>query len=168
MKDNFIQDWSTSAGCHEYCDTNRIIKTDFGMEQYLTSLSFFHRAALSRWRCRSNHLPIANSRFSLDDIRDEYHYFFMNTKNVEILKKMLTIYILLWNYLKIEIHGMYPSNWMIYMKRDNIFVCLYVYCFLITLYMQMAGCGTAVSQLFTHWSCCALELIHRHVHKQCF
>ena len=51
--------------------------------------AFFHRTALSRWRCRSNHLPIANSRVSFDDsvlcpfcpdhIGDEYHYCFLCT-----------------------------------------------------------------------------------------
>lgn len=87
LKDNFMQNWSASVDCHEYCESYRLIKSDFGMEKYLTSLSFFHRTALSKWRCRSNNLPIANSRFELDDsilcpfcpdiVGDEYHYFFV-------------------------------------------------------------------------------------------
>ena len=54
---------------------------------YLIKLNYFQRKILCKWRCRSNELPIASSRFILTDeilcplchnesLGDELHYLF--------------------------------------------------------------------------------------------
>ena len=86
QNDSSIQDWKADVVNHDYCDVYNHIKSVHGFEKYLNSLSYFHRIALGKWRCRSNMLPIAQSRYEINDsilcpfcpdvIGDEYHYMF--------------------------------------------------------------------------------------------
>ena len=88
LRDNFRQKWSENMNVHEYCDIYRVIKLEWGCEKYLKDLSPFHRIAITKWRCRSNYLPISKNRWTPDDsilcpfchdddyIGDEIHYMF--------------------------------------------------------------------------------------------
>ena len=59
---------------------------NYGLEKYLTELTFYQRLVLTKWRLRSNNLPISQCRFILNDnvvcpfcpecIGDEMHYLF--------------------------------------------------------------------------------------------
>ena len=69
---------------------NRVIKTNFGLENYLMPLSYYQRSSLSKFRCRNNRLPVTFGRdvnvvvdemlcpFYEDDVTgNEYHYLFI-------------------------------------------------------------------------------------------
>ena len=83
------QNWASELEDHEYCEFYRKFKNNLDFEKYLTDLSFSERKALSRFRCRSNFLPIAQTRFGHEidndiicplctnnEIGDEIHYLF--------------------------------------------------------------------------------------------
>ena len=70
IKDIFLQNWSAELEAHEYCDTYRSIKKTWGFEKYLTELNYEQRMAVSKFRCRSNYLPITKSRFRLCDFEE--------------------------------------------------------------------------------------------------
>ena len=85
LNDIYQQDWHDDILNHEFCDFYRLIKTDWGKMNYLNELCFYQRKILSKWRCRSNFLPISSSRFYISDdilcplckgehIGDEIHY----------------------------------------------------------------------------------------------
>ena len=85
MNDIYHQEWVESVAVHEFCDFYKIIKNTWGKMNYLNELCFYQRRILSKWRCRSNKLPIASSRFVISDnilcplckgehVGDEIHY----------------------------------------------------------------------------------------------
>ena len=91
IKDIFQQNWHEMKSTHSYCPFYDIIKTDWKLEKYLTDLSYQQRVSLCKFRCRSNFMPVASSRFTseieTDDhyicplcnyncVGDEFHYLF--------------------------------------------------------------------------------------------
>ena len=91
-KDIHLQKWLALKESHSYCNFYDVIKTDFTQEKYLVELNYHQRVAMSKFRCRSNYLPISSSRFvNLDDslgsvicplcnnqdMGDEFHYLFI-------------------------------------------------------------------------------------------
>ena len=91
IKDIFQQNWHEMKSTHSYCPFYDIIKTDWKLEKYLTDLSYQQRVSLCKFRCRSNFIPVASSRFTseieTDDhyicplcnyncVGDEFHYLF--------------------------------------------------------------------------------------------
>ena len=85
LDDMFKQQWQEDVNNHDYCDHYKIIKNQWGIESYLTKLSFVNRLSFCKWRCRSNQIPITKSRFDINDeiicplchndsIGDEIHY----------------------------------------------------------------------------------------------
>ena len=86
----YFQEWSAEMNTKKSCEMYRVIKTDFGLENYLMQLSYYQRSSLSKFRCRYNRLPVTFGRdvnvlvdemlcpFCENDvIGDEYHYLFM-------------------------------------------------------------------------------------------
>ena len=89
IMDIFLQDWSNELQHHDYCVTYRSFKKDWQLENYLVDLSYFHRLAICKFRCRSNYIPISKTRFKnfnhddlicplcdIDEIADETHLLF--------------------------------------------------------------------------------------------
>ena len=87
LSDMYKQEWHTEIQTHEYCDFYAIIKDQWGQMTYLKELNYFDRKKLCKWRCRSNSLPIASSRYVISDeilcplcrgdaVGDEMHYLF--------------------------------------------------------------------------------------------
>ena len=85
LNEIYQQEWRDSVRAHEFCDFYKIIKDEWGKMNYLNELCFYQRKLLSKWRCRSNLLPISSSRFIISDdilcplckgehIGDEAHY----------------------------------------------------------------------------------------------
>ena len=91
LSDMSKQDMMANIWSNRVCLNYRIFKTDTIFERYLVQLSKSDRITLSRFRCRSNQLPVNNKRFvgSFDgkDIEcpccdkqesgDEFHYVFV-------------------------------------------------------------------------------------------
>ena len=108
IKDIYKQKWNEVKSEHPYCEMYAIFKTDWKLEHYLIDLNYQQRVSLCKFRCRSNYLPIANSRFStnLDDdivgeecicplcsnhvIGDEFHYLFVCPFFEDDRRKVLT------------------------------------------------------------------------------
>ena len=92
FKDIYIQEWQASKTNHPYCSFYKVIKSEFTQEDYLLKLSYKHRVALCKFRCRSNYLPISCTRFDNESdevaesricplcrlylVGDELHYLF--------------------------------------------------------------------------------------------
>ena len=84
--DMYIQEWRADTQMHDFCDSYLNFKGNYGFEKYLTELTFYQRLVLTKWRLRSNNLPISKCRFILNDnvicpfcpecIGDEIHYLF--------------------------------------------------------------------------------------------
>ena len=90
MKDIYLQKWNNDVNGHELCDNYKMFKTEFRLEKYLTHLNFYERLIMSKFRCRSNLLPVTYNRLnnrSYEDQQcplcndgengDEFHYLFM-------------------------------------------------------------------------------------------
>ena len=88
----YQQYWLEMKSTHAYCSFYDLIKREMKMEKYLVDLNYQQRIAISKFRCRSNYLPISKSRFPTEDdyeesyicplcrkneIGDEYHYLFI-------------------------------------------------------------------------------------------
>ena len=104
IKDIFKQNWHEMKSNHDYCNFYDILKTELKMENYLIDLNYQQRVALCKFRCRSNFLPIAYSRFpnesaelcmcplcNNDVLGDEYHYLFVCPFFEEDRRRFLTI-----------------------------------------------------------------------------
>ena len=85
LNDIHHQEWHENVSTHEFCDFYKLIKKEWGKMNYLNELCFYQRKLLSKWRCRSNYLPISSSRFVISDdilcplckgehLGDELHY----------------------------------------------------------------------------------------------
>ena len=85
LNDMFQQGWHEDVFSHEFCDFYKLIKNEWGKMKYLSNLCYYQRKLLSKWRCRSNYLPISSSRFVISDailcplckgenLGDEMHY----------------------------------------------------------------------------------------------
>ena len=85
--DTYMQEWSAEVQMHDFCDLYQYFKTNSNLEKYLIELTFYQRLILTKWRLRSNNLPISKTRFELNDdvvcpfcpdyIGDEIHYLFV-------------------------------------------------------------------------------------------
>ena len=87
IRDIYNQQWTNDIRTHDYCDFYKIVKNKWGIENYLTNLSYTSRKVICKWLCRSNYLPISSSRFVIDDsiicplcrtdsLEDETHYIY--------------------------------------------------------------------------------------------
>ena len=87
IRDIYIQEWADETGNHDYCTAYKGMKKEWGFEKYLIDLNYHQRISLSKFRCRSNYLPITKSRFTpctdeelecplcdTKEIGDELHY----------------------------------------------------------------------------------------------
>ena len=63
----FIQEWYNDKNDDNYSGIYNVIKHNWKFEQYITDLNFLQRVAMCKFRCRSNWLPISQSRY-VDDI----------------------------------------------------------------------------------------------------
>ena len=54
QKDVYFQEWSAEMNTKKSCEMYRVIKTDFGLENYLMQSSYYQRSSLSKFRCRNN------------------------------------------------------------------------------------------------------------------
>ena len=101
-KDMFLQEWHNMKSQHLYCNFYESIKNEHELEKYLILLNYKQRIALSKFRCRSNYLPITSSRFTGEvdyscfcplchkhDIGDELHYLFVCPFFIEERKRYL-------------------------------------------------------------------------------
>ena len=88
-KDICMQEWYEMKTTHAYCSFYDSIKIEHVQEKYLLLLDYRKRIALSKFRCRSNYLPISKTRFSgnidescicplcpLHEVGDELHYLY--------------------------------------------------------------------------------------------
>ena len=87
ISDIYKQTWHSDVQTHEYCDFYKILKNEWGQMKYLTSLNYYERKILCRWRCRNSSIPITSSRYLISDeiicplcrndsLGDELHYLF--------------------------------------------------------------------------------------------
>ena len=89
-RDMYLQDWNNMKSQHSYCEFYNSIKVEHKIENYLMLLNYKQRIAISKFRCRSNYLPISSSRFSGEidescicplcqrqDVGDEFHYLYI-------------------------------------------------------------------------------------------
>ena len=88
--DMFIQEWRAATWSNRICTNYRMFKDNLMLEKYLQVLCKKDYITLSKFRCRSNGLPVNKGRFdasltdelhcticSSDDIGDEFHYIFV-------------------------------------------------------------------------------------------
>ena len=107
IKESFCQEWKNDVLAHNYCDIYCTFKSSWCFENYLTKLNYYNRVSLSKFRCRSNYLPISRSRFNdynindilcplceSKDIGNETHYIFKCPFFDEHRKKYLDVSVL--------------------------------------------------------------------------
>ena len=83
----FVQKWSSDVQASPKCINNRIFKTEFKIEPYITELQPRSYITLSRFRTTNNRLPIERGRWENVDrlqrfcnlctgnmLGDEFHY----------------------------------------------------------------------------------------------
>ena len=63
LSDMFQQEWSASAWSNRICTNYRMFKNALHIEKYFLVLSQKDIVTLSKFRCRSNTLPVNNSRY---------------------------------------------------------------------------------------------------------
>ena len=89
INDQYDQTWHSSIPAHIRCSYYVLFKDNRKLEQYLYKLSTSNRIYLSKFRCRSNFLPISKVYKHTDtydtkckicdknEIGDEFHYLFI-------------------------------------------------------------------------------------------
>ena len=106
IKDMFKQTWHDDTMSNSQCDFYRTIKESHNIEKYLIELTPRHRYSLTKFRTRTNHMPITKIRFSTDisvnvacplcacnEAGDEQHYLikcsFFEAERRKLLPKIL-------------------------------------------------------------------------------
>jgi len=104
IDDMYEQTWNASIPSHVRCSCYVLFKSERKLELYLYKLNDTQRINLSKFRCRSNYLPISkvykehhmcniNCIFCNHDcVGDEYHYLFICSYFAEERKKYLKKY----------------------------------------------------------------------------
>ena len=105
LKYIYLQQWYEDKQKNNFCNT---IKDEWNLEYYLTKLNCFQRKILSKFRCRSNYLPVSQIKFYQneddwedcllcpfcrdDSVGDEFHYLFQcsffNDERVKYIKEV--------------------------------------------------------------------------------
>ena len=101
LSDNFKQKWWDEVSTNSQCDFYRVFKETPEQEKYLNHLDPSHRYSLTKFRTRTNHLPITKKRFHNDaadvsctlcsgnNTGDECHYLFQCTYFKHDRKKLV-------------------------------------------------------------------------------
>ena len=105
LKDIYLQQWYEDKQKNNFYNT---IKDEWNLEYYLTKLNCFQRKILSKFRCRSNYLPVSQIKFYQneddwedcllcpfcrdDSVGDGFHYLFQcsffNDERVKYIKEV--------------------------------------------------------------------------------
>ena len=104
FRDVFKQNWHSVLLQHEFCDFYKLIKDEFGFMNYLSKMPHYQFRILGKWRCISNYIPIASSRFNITDailypfcrdesVGDEIHYLckcpFFTSERLNLIPKFV-------------------------------------------------------------------------------
>lgn len=118
------QDWLSEVHTNSKCVNYRIIKDNFGFEEYLTLLDGKKRIFLTKFRCGNHKLPVNTGRYegilrserickmcTLNVIGDEYHYI-MECANDDICanRKMYVNSSVFKHHNTLKMHQLFNSN----------------------------------------------------------